>query len=117
MKSAKDILRDALAKLRRGWVQGFSAISKDGIRLEPGSTIKGARYCVAGAVSHSTDDRRYQCPQYDKAISALVKALARKTKKRANFDKLIEWNDSHRRKKKDVIELVKSATKILEGKK
>ena len=114
IKSTKRILYDAERKLRKGWSQGHSTRSRDGTPLELDLINAGYKpysWCLAGAIAHA--DRWVYSAEYYKAIDALIKAIARKTKKkRRDFNYLVSWNDSPRRKKKDVLKIIQLARKL-----
>lgn len=112
-KSTKRILYDAERKLRKGWSQGHSTRSLDGTPLDLDLIKQGYKpyyWCLIGAIGHA-DGLSYS-EEFKKAIKILTKAVARKTKKRVSFDFLVKWNDSPRRKKKDVLEVIRMAREL-----
>lgn len=117
-KSEKRILYEAECKLKKGWTQGWSTRSKDGTPLDLSLLRQGFKpysFGLLGAVGHTV--MWNYSDEWEQAIDSLKKALARKIKKRVNFDRLVIWNDSPRRKKEEVIALVRRARAIANKKK
>lgn len=132
-KTARQVLYDAWRKVNKGWNKGESlrCVCGDPItffggphaEIGPGRShfsssnrehkVRIASWCMPGAIGHASD-HDYDSKGYTGAIDAAIKALAKRTKKKANFDILVAWNDSKQRKKNDVLSLLKEARKHVE---
>jgi len=125
-KTPKQVLYDAWRKVNKGWNKGESlrCACGDPITFFAGPwsdvgkshftssnrehKVRIASWCMPGAIGHAAA-HDYNAKGYTGAMSAVIMALAKRTKKKANFDVLVQWNDSRQRKKEDVLSLLKDA--------
>lgn len=93
--TVRAVLRRALANVQAGWCQGRD------YRYHRGH----AQYCARGAIRNADARRPYLV---NSALNVLAQAIGGKPDVADGFN-VVDWNDSTRRKKADVVAAFKKA--------